>query len=296
MSKLWSSLVVTLHREKLLFISNLIIMTVTFLVLGLFIGLVIFSQSILRRLEQQAPVTIFFKDDFTENKIMELKNTLEQDERVLNITYISKEEAFKVFTEVHKDQPILLGSASKEILPASLRIRAKKISDLEVMAKELTTLDGVEYVKFFRDAVENFKTTSTIMYIVGLILVSIFILISYSIVIITLRTSISSKGTELEILKLVGASDSYVKSPLIFQGVFLSISSAVLASIILIGISLTIYFTKTTSIVWKTLLITQTISVNLLIFTALLSVILILSGATLGFLGSWTAIKRYLEY
>ena len=284
-----------IRRERLLSLTNLFVMSMTFLVLGVFITVVVVSQSILRNLEQQAQVIIIFKDDFTEDRILSLKDQLSGDERIFNINYVSKEEAYDIFAEVNKDDPMLLESVSFSILPASLEVRAKDLSDLPKLAMEFGELDGVEEVRFFEDVVNRFKSFSTIAYIIGFVLVFVFFVISYSVVISTLRTTIHSKGTELEILKLVGATDSYVKLPLIYQGVFYGFASSFIAGLIL---NITIISLGQLNFIPSNfgLGFLPNFTMSPVMFSFFLWFLLVLSGSLLGYLGSFFAVKRYLKY
>ena len=224
----------TFKREKVLSVANILITTITFLVLGIFLTLVFITQSTLTYLEQQTQVTAFFKDDFTEDKIKSLQKKLESDPRVSSVEYVSKEKALEIFTELNKDEPMFLQSASAKILPASINVKTKDIQNLPVLAGELAKLEGVEGVKFFKDVVESFQSIASVIYIVGFVLSAIFVFISYATVVLLLRSYISRKGAELSILKLVGASDEYVKKPIVAQGVFFSVFSAVIASLIIL--------------------------------------------------------------
>jgi len=177
----WNRVKQNLKRERLLFLSNVFVMTITFLLLGVFITVVVLTQSFVKNLEQQAQVTLFFKDDFPENKIIELKDKLVTDDRVLDIKYISKNDAFNLFKEINKDEPVLLESISPEILPASLEVRAKNINDLTPLSEEYKSFDGVEEIKFFKDVIDRFRYWSSVIYLGGLALVLIFFTISYSV-------------------------------------------------------------------------------------------------------------------
>lgn len=284
-----------LKRERLLSISNVFIMTVTFLILGIFITVVVVSQTILKNLEQQAQVTIFFKDEFTEERILGVEQNLIQDNRILSVNYISKEQAYEIFTELNKDDPLLLESASSSILPASLEIRAKNISDLPKLAEEFSSLEGVEEVRFFEDVIDNFRRFSMAAYIVGFVLVFVFLVISYSVVISTLRMTISSKGTELEIMKLVGATDAYVKKPLIYQGVFYGLISSFISGLLMLAII--VLFARLGVLPTKLGLgFLSDISIGYVLFSFVLWVLLVFSGILLGFFGSVLAVKRYLKY
>ncbi len=295
MVNLWADLMQHIKKDKLLSVSNVVVMTVTFLLLGIFISVIVYSQTALKYLEEQAQITVFFKDDFTEDKILAYKKAFESDKRILEVKYVSKEDALRIFKEMNKDEPILLESISASILPASLEVKAKNIGDLKALSAEYKKLDGVEDVSFFEDVVQKFSTWSRTIYIVGFILVLTFLVVSYSVVIATLRTSINNKGSELEIMKLVGASDDYVKKPFLYQGVFFGLLSSLIASIVVIiinfGIDKLSIFSKGLSLGFI-----PGFYMNPSIFSLVLCFILLLSGFLLGFLGSTTAIKRYLKY
>lgn len=295
MTKVWENLKYYLEKEKLMTISHFLVMGITFLLLGLFIYVVVMSQTALKYLEDQAQITIFFKDEFGEDKILPLKDNFEKDSRVASVRYISKEEALRIFKEINKDEPILLESISASILPASLEVKAKNIGNLDNLTEEYKKMEGVEEVRFYKDVVARFRSISTAVYIIGFVLVVSFFVISYSVIISALRTTINSRGPELEIMKLVGASDSYVRNPFIYQGVFFSLTSAASASIIMIllgvGMSKWGIFSKGLSLGFI-----PGFFIDPIIFSLVLSFILLVSGFLLGYLGSNAAVKKYLKY
>jgi cell division transport system permease protein len=292
--KVWKILQGYLKKEKLMSVSNFLVMGITFLLLGIFINVVVLSQTMLRYLEDQAQVTIFFKDDFGEDKILPLKDELSKDERISEVIYVSKEKALEIFKELNKDQPVLLESISASILPASLEIKTKNISNLENLANDFQGKEGVEDVRFYKDVIQRFKNTSTAVYIVGFILVVIFFVISYSVIMSSLRMSIDARGDELEIMKVVGAKDSYLTKPFIYQGVFFSVTSALGASIIILLLGLIEskgdIFSKGLSLGFL-----PGVFINPIVFSLILSFILVLSGVILGYFGSTAAVKKYLK-
>ena len=294
MTKIFENIISTIKKEKLLSISNLLAMTVTFIVLGLFIEVIIYSQTALKMLEQQAQITVFFKDDVPEERIMELRTQFQGDVRILDVNYVSKEDAFEIFKEINKDEPVLLESLSANILPASLEVKSKNLSSLDELAEEYQVIDGVEEVKYFEDVIERFRYWSSVIYVVGIVTLFTLFVISYSVIIVTLRTTINNKGIELEILKLVGATDRYVKKPLMYQGIFFGGLSALIASLFLILGSV---FTRLLGVFGADPdIYLASLKMDSLVFSVLLSVVLLLSGILLGYLGSLTAVKKYLKY
>ena len=295
MSSTWSNIIGNVKTEKLLGVSNLIIMTVTFLLLGFFIDVVVMSQTAMKYLEDQAQITIFFKDDFSEENILKLKENILTNPKISDVKYVSKEDAFNLFKEVNKDEPVLLESITPNVLPASLEVKAKNIRDLASLTADYRKIDGVEEVRYFEDVVNRFRAWSTSIYVFGGVLVTLFLVISFSVVVTTLRTTIASKGKEFETMKLVGAPDSYVKKPLVYQGVFYGIFSSAIASVLMIligfGISQLNVFSK-----GLTLGFLHGVYLHPLVESILLSVILVSCGWALGYFGSKTAIEKYLKY
>ena len=295
MSSTWSNIIGNVKTEKLLGVSNLIIMTVTFLLLGFFIDVVVMSQTAMKYLEDQAQITIFFKDDFSEENILKLKENILTNPKISDVKYVSKEDAFNLFKEVNKDEPVLLESITPNVLPARLEVKAKNIRDLASLTADYRKIDGVEEVRYFEDVVNRFRAWSTSIYVFGGVLVTLFLVISFSVVVTTLRTTIASKGKEFETMKLVGAPDSYVKKPLVYQGVFYGIFSSAIASVLMIligfGISQLNVFSK-----GLTLGFLHGVYLHPLVESILLSVILVSCGWALGYFGSKTAIEKYLKY
>lgn len=284
-----------IKKEKFLSLSNILVMTVTFLVLGMFVIVISLTQTAIRYLESQAQITVFFKDDFTQDNILTIKNKYEMDNRIDIINYVSKDEAFRIFSEINKDEPVLLESISASILPASLEIKTKNIKHLSTLAEEFIHLDGVEDVRFFKDVIEKFKFWSSVFYLGGFTLLAVFMFISYSIIMYTLKATINAKGVELSILKLVGASDTYVKNPFVYQGMMFGFISSGIAGILILLLSIVV--TISGSLKNGILLgFIYGFSIHPIVFALVLSVLLMAFGGYLGYLGSSIAVKKYLKY
>ncbi len=173
----------TVKQEKLFTVSNLVVMILTFLVFGLFLLVEVLAQTALSKLEKEATLTLFFKDEMAESAIMTLKSSIEKDTRVFSVNYVSKADAFEIFKNLNKDEPLLLESVTANVLPASLEIRAQKVGSLAALADEYKTTDGVEGVKFYKDIIDRFNFWRTVLSVgIGVILL-ILLFVSFSIVV-----------------------------------------------------------------------------------------------------------------
>jgi len=284
----------TIKKERMLSVANILVMTITFMVLAIFLTLVFASQATLAYLEQQTQVTAFFEDEYTESDIKSLQKQLEEDGRILSVEYVPKEKALEIFMELNKDEPLLLESVSANILPASINVKTKQIGDLQVVSEELSKVQGVEGVKFFRDVVDSFKSIAKVIYATGFVLSGVFLFISYSAIVLLLRTYINRRGTELEIQKLVGASNAYVKKPIVAQGIFFSVISGVKAVLIIFlftGIFQIIYGPQDLLVPFS-----RGVTISVWIYSTVLGGIILASSYFLGLIGSSSAVKKYLEY
>lgn len=281
------------EREKFLVISNLSIITVTFIVLSIFITVVIGMQTAINSLENQAQVTLFFKDEFSEESITSLKQEIETDARVMQVSYVSKKDAYEIFKNLNQDEPILLEAASEDVFPASLEIRTKELVSLSELASEYENRDGIEEIKFFEDVVEEFRFWRNVVYIVGLVVGLIFLFLSFAIVMATLRISIGAKSEEIEIMKLVGASDDYIEKPFVLQGISFGLLSTIITSLIVIIAFAVAYLTGLIGGNLQFVLVPG-VKVAFWIFPIVLIVLLSAFGFGLGYFGSRTAVKRYL--
>lgn len=290
MSKVFQKVINNIKRDAWLSITSVFIMTVTFFTTSIFITTALGSNAVLKFLESRAQVTAFFLDEVEESEILTLKDSLLARDDVVEVNYISKEDALNIYLGQHEDEPILLESITANIFPASLDIKTKSLDDLPSIAAQLEKVEGVEEVVFYRDVVNNFKNWSRTARVVGLVLIFMLSVISISIVLVTIGMAIHTKGGEIEIMKLVGASDSYVKWPFLLQGALYGVVAGIISTLFL--------YILIPIILPKILLVFKGIPIPRINVLYLLGLTLveIVFGAILGAMGSMLAMRKYLRY
>jgi len=269
--------------------TSILVMTLTFFVASLFIISAYISNIVLSYLESRAQITAFFRDSATEENIFGFKATLEQTNLTAEVTYISKEEALKIYMGQHKSEPLLLESISSNIFPASLDIRAKNIKDLPVLAGMMEKAEGVEEVVYYKDVISTFQKWSDTIKYVGLFLMGTLALISVLVVLVTVSSAIHSKKEEIVVMRLIGASDWYIRGPFLAQGIFYGLCSALISTIFISALLPFIYpyFNSIFSGI-------PIPSLTPLTILALLG-IEVLFGILLGAFGSIVALRKYLK-
>jgi len=287
--KVFRTAVEYIRRNRWLTLTSLLVMTLTFFLTSVFVVAAFSSNKILKELEARPQITAYFKDDATEAEILAVKERLEATGLTSSVTYISKEEALNIFMGLSQENPALLEGISSNVLPASLEVKAKNLSDLPKLAEMLSAEPLLEDLQFYKDVVEKFRRLTETVRLIGFGLVGTLSLISILIVLITIGMTIATRGEEIEIMRLVGASDWQVKGPFLLQGALLGIVSAVV-SVASLGPLFPL-------VIPRVLGALPGITLSPLTPPFLLGLLVgeILLGALIGSLGSWIAVRKYLR-
>lgn len=203
-------------------------MSLTFFVAALFIVLALFSSSLLSYFETQPQITAFFKDSKTQKNIGELQTRLQKDPQIESLKYVSKEEALRIYKQDHQDEPLLLEMVTKEILPASLEIKAKNIEYLNEIAARMEKEAGVEDVIYQKDVVDKLLSWTRSIRAAGGLFLIVLAIETLLIVLIIIGMQIVGRRREITILQLIGASSWYISMPFLLQGSIYGILGGVL--------------------------------------------------------------------
>ncbi len=206
---------------------TLLVSTVLFVSLSFLYGL-------LGYVETRPQVSVYFQTTTSENQIFKIRNELMNSGKIQSIKYVSKQDAFKIYKQLNKDNPLLLEMVSSDILPASLEIFAKQPSSLPEIANYLKKQPGVDEVNFQKDILErllsltNILRKATVAFFAFLMILSILVLTTTTLFKIALRKD------EIELLRLLGASNFYIKKPFLGEAIFFGLLTSVGSFIIII--------------------------------------------------------------
>jgi len=206
-----------------LFLAIFVLFTLTFL------------HGLLDYVETRPQVTVYFRSQTAESDIFKIRDELINSTKVLSVKYISKNDAYKIYKDLNKDNPLLLEMVSADILPASLEIYAKKPVFLPEIAESLKNRPGVDEVDFQKVIIERLiSLTNTIK--IGSLIFFVFLVFNALITLLAIgHFKIALKKEEIELLKLLGATNFYVQKPFLKEGLFFGIISSLVAFLIFIG-------------------------------------------------------------
>lgn len=215
---------------------SLAIFLVLFLTLFLSTAIVIalsFFYSFLGYVETRPQVTVYFQNKTLTNQIFKLRDELTSSGKVLSIKYVSKDDAFKIYRDLNKENPLLLEMVSADILPASLEIYAKKPIYLPEIAEYLKKQAGVDEVIFQKDIVNQLITITNVLRITAFIFFGFLILMAVVVLIAIISFKIALKKEEIQLLQLLGATNSYIRAPFLKEAVIFGLVSSIFSFAIL---------------------------------------------------------------
>ncbi len=294
-----------IKRNKVLSLSTIFVIGIVFMLCSFFVSLSIIAKKAVKYYEQKAQVIVFFKKDAPEEEIFEFRDAIYDEGLIEDIEYISQEDALEIYREDFADNPDLIATVTADALPPSLEIRANSIDNLIVVIEDINKIREtnayIDDVMYFKDVVENIKTLSRIINIGSIVLISALGIISFFLIRLTIGLNIKNHGDEIEIMNLVGSSDSFIKYPYILEGAFYGlIGGLISATVIIIPWYVFIQYLSTTDgYFWISQMI-RDFGLDFLLkpdflFLVIYYLIHIFTGILFGGVSSFSAVHKYLE-
>ncbi len=264
-------------------------MSLTFFTISVFALLTILSVRFISYFESRPQLTVFFKDTASRSDISALENKLKDTGKTSTVTYVSKEDALKIYKEQNKSDPILLDLVTADILPASIEVQAKQAQDLTSLAGIVRGSPLIEEVVFQKDIVDTLVSWTAAVRKIGLAVVAILIAVSTLMIITIIGIKITVRREEIETMRLLGASNWFIRAPFLLEGAFYGLIGSLVGGMISIG--LFYYFAPNLESFLRGVAI---FPLSPLIMGELL-VIEVIIACGLGMFASYLAVLRYLK-
>jgi len=288
-------------RSGLISFATVLIMTVTLSIIGGLIFLSAILTNTLTVIQDKVDVNVYFVTTAPESEILEVKTLLETLPEVRLVTYTSREDALTMFREKHAADDLTLQALNQlgdNPLGATLAIKAKDPAQYEGIVKFLSNSEESEATGVLIDRINYYQNKSVIDRLTGAIAVTekvgvfVVILFAFASIIIafsTIRLAIYSARDEITVMRLVGASNMYIRGPFIVAGIISGILAALVALALFYPVA---YYAGQTLSVWLGgfNIFNYYVTHFVLLFSTL-----VLSGIVLGAIASYVAVRRYLH-
>jgi cell division transport system permease protein len=276
-----------IRRSPYQAMAAILIMTLTFLAISFFTFILVGSSKVINYFESKPQVTAFFKNEAKQTDIDQLKSQLQATGKVASIKFVSKDDALKIYREQNKNDPLLLDLVTADVLPSSFEISTVKIEDMGAISNALNKSALVSDVIYQKDVVSTLTSWTGAMRKIGLVLIVLLSLVSIFIMVTIIGVKISQKKADIEIMKLIGATNWYIRWPFLTEGIVYGIIGAVVGwAIATVGL---LYATPFLESFLKGIPVLPVAYLDLL---ALLGIELVLA-VILGTVSSFLAVLRY---
>ncbi len=290
------------YRNRTVSLSSIFILTITLSIITSFYLFRSVFDYTLNEVREKVDIRIYFKTDATEMQTAEVKAKLLGLTDVKSVTFTSREQALEEFRKKHEGDQLTL-QALEELgtnpFGASLSVVAKDTSRYEAIAKQLddtsgllgdskTAIDKINYYQI-KDSIDKLNNIIGWTNTVGFWLSVVFILMSCMIVYNTIRLAIFVYRDEISVMKLVGASNMFIRGPFVVE--------SILYSVVATFFSVIIFFPATIWVTKKTIFFFEGMNIHAF-YTAHLGTLvltLLVFGALLTTISSLLAVRKYLK-
>lgn len=288
----------SLKRNFFMGFTAITTVAITLFIVGFFAIIVYDIQGIIGSIKSDVELAVYLEDNISE----ELKEYIEQEviswKETDAVRYVSKEQALERFKKQNEGSDIL-----KEIqgnpLPASFEITLKNPEKIDQVAlrfydKDGNYIEGVDEVIYGRKYVNTLFSITAIIGTIAFLIIIALLLAAVVLIFNTIRLSIYARRKEIEVMKLVGATNWFVRIPFLFEGFFEGFAGSVV-SIILLYFICNFLLIRGERVIVDTMRIKELAIVgsgNFMLYTYIGVVVV---GGLIGLLSSAVALRRYVK-
>lgn len=286
----------SLHKNKMFTIASISTMAACLFLFGMFYFIVGNFQHMIKEVESSVGLTVFFEEGASQKQMDSIGEAIKACDEVDHVEFVSAEEAWKQFAaENFKDNPDLVESFAGDnplADSASYQVYVEDLSKQDELANYIREIAGVRLVKQSADTAKSLTNASRLVSYISIAIIVILLAVSVFLIQSTISTGITVRRAEIGIMRLMGASDFFIRAPFIVEGVVIGFVGALIPLIILlISYSSIVQYIKTKFDMissWMTFLPAGTV------FSVLVPTCIVI-GIGVGFLGSFFTVRKHLD-
>lgn len=272
---------------------SITIICLTFLTVGVFLALANNLEHVAEQISNNMAAVFFLDKNISEDQRNAIEQELEQSPLVLETTFVSAEQAVDKFREKFPELEGIIENLEINPFPPSIEttFREKTITFREAsgLITRIKNMPGVEDVQFNQEWVDRVNSFSRLAKAVGFFLGGILVLASFFIISNVIKLNVFARKDEIEILRLVGATNTFIRVPFLLEGITLGIIGGLSSLFLLLLLinSIPIYLGSRLGV------LNELINFRYLSFAQ--SITIVAEGGIIGFLGSLTSLARFLK-
>ena len=270
---------------------SILTITVALILIGIVSIITFYANGVVNKVRGNEEIDIYLKDEISDGDMLALDETIASMREVESTRIVSKEDAAKEFEKIFGSD--LLSALEENPLPRSIVVTMSKghrmSSDLERFTERLKTVDAVESVEYGKEWISKLDIFFLIFIIVEVILFTIIVTACILVISNTITLTVIARKEAIEIMKLVGATTSFIRRPFYFEGLIQGLISGIIAFILFYGSYLWFHYVfPDIDVYWYMFGIKE---LQYYSYPWIISIIIPVGGL-LGLLGSFVAVRR----
>lgn len=280
----------SISRHKLMSLLTILTITITLAVLSLSCLVALNSYNASRNVENQLRVVVFLNDSASDEQTNNLKNKITKTEHVENVKFVSKNEALNSLnTQFQKSEMDLKTSLEGENpLPNSFQITVDDAKNIEGIVTALKNEPIVDNIKYGEDIVQSIINLNQTAMTIGIIIIALMLIATLFLINTTIQLAVTNRSEEIQIMKLVGAKNSFVRFPFFLEGIIIGLIGAAFSGILVYLGYHQLYYYIYATIPFLPILYNSTLMISIILAN-------IIIGVVLGALGSIFAVHKHLK-
>ena len=222
-------------RNKGMSLLSVISIMAVLVLFGVVVLLVLNMTGIVNETEKKVDkVVVYLNDDANEDSIRAIIKKAEGTGYVKDVSYTTKAQAWQEFSknmELTNDAYFLEGMEENP-LPASVTLQLSNIKQAKTVANTLQGMPGVYQVDYLNELIGKIVQINDWVRILGVAVVAILLIIAIVLIHNTIKSTIANRSQEIQIMKYIGASDGYIRRPLLIEGMFFGVVAGALALVL----------------------------------------------------------------
>ncbi len=282
----------SVFRNFSLSLASISCITITLLVVSISMILSVNVNNFATLVEKDVTIVTFLDANISKEKIKVVEQEIKRLNNIESITFQSKDEITEDMKSSSDTFKSIMDEWSEEENPLqdTYLVKVEDINKIASTAKKIKAIDGVDVIKYGEGMVEQLVSVFDVVRKICLGMVVALIIVTAFLISNTIKITIFSRKREIEIMRLVGASNLNIKIPFIFEGLFLGVIGSIIP-IIATVYGYTVLFDNFNGQLFSPFI--KLVEPQPFIF--ILSGILVVIGILVGMFGSWRAVRKYLK-
>ena len=206
------------------------------LIMGTFSLVSLNANANLQSLQDQSVILAFVDESYTEAEAKALQPQIERISNVASVDFIGKEEAMETYVDEYLEDESLAEDITPEIFRDRFSIHLEELESMTETADAIGQIGGIAKVRADEDLSKGFLTVSQIAAVVCITLIVVLLVVSLFIMSNTIKLTTFDRKDEIAIMKMVGATNGFIRWPFVYEGFMLGLTGAILAFLLQWGL------------------------------------------------------------